>query len=153
MYNEWSLDVFYKGIDDPNLTSDMQKLEENVANYKKTVAALTFDDPARSLREIIDLKETTVVLVRKLAGYCSLRRSTNSSDSEVSGLMNKIQTLMASTAKENVMFEKYVGKIENLDDVLSSDQVLAQYKFYFSEVKASVSHNLSDEAEDRKSVV
>ena len=148
MYNEWSLDVFYKGIDDPNLTSDMQKLEENVANYKKAVAALTFDDPARSLREIIDLKETTVVLVRKLAGYCSLRRSTNSSDSEVSGLMNKIQTLMASTAKENVMFEKYVGKIENLDDVLSSDQVLAQYKFYFGEVKASVSHNLSDEAEE-----
>ena len=148
MYNEWSLDIFYKGIDDPNLSQDLEKLENNVKIYKNLIANLSFDCPAKTLREIIDLKESTTVLVRKLAGYCSLRRSTNSADSEVAGLLNKIQTLMASTAKENVMFEKYVGKIENLDEILSSDEILAQYKFYFSEVKASVSHNMSDEAED-----
>ena len=148
MYNEWSLEIFYKGIDDPALAEDIAALEKNVAIYKSLVAALNYDDPAKSLREIIDLKEATTVLVRKIAGYCSLRRSANSTDQEVSGIMTKIQSLMASTAKENVMFEKYVGKIENLDEVLSSDEILAQYKFYFSEVKASVSHNLSDEAED-----
>ena len=27
MYNEWSLDIFYKGMDDPALASDMAKLE------------------------------------------------------------------------------------------------------------------------------
>ena len=148
MYNEWSLEIFYKGIDDPALTDDIAALEKNVATYKSLIAALNYDDIAKSLREIIDLKEATTVLVRKIAGYCSLRRSANSTDQEVSGIMTKIQTLMASTAKENVMFEKYVGKIENLDEVLSSDEILAQYKFYFSEVKASVSHNMSDEAED-----
>ena len=148
MYNEWSLEIFYKGINDPALAEDMSALEKNVATYKALIAALNYDNTAKSLRKIIDLKESTTVLVRKLAGYCSLRRSTNSSDSEVAGLLNKIQTLMASTAKENVMFEKYVGKIENLDEVLASDEILAQYKFYFSEVKASVSHNMSDEAED-----
>ena len=148
MYNEWSLDVFYKGIDDPALATDMANLEENVAVFKKTVVSLTYDDPAKTLRGIIDMKEQSAVLVRKLAGYCSLRRSANSNDREVSVLMNKIQTLMASTAKENVMFEKYVGNIEDLDAVLSSDEVLAQYKFYFGEVKKSVSHNMSDDAED-----
>ena len=148
MYNEWSLDVFYKGIDDPALATDMANLEENVAVFKKTVASLTYDDPAKTLRGIIDMKEQSAVLVSKLAGYCFLRRSANSNDREVSVLMNKIQTLMASTAKENVMFEKYVGNIEDLDAVISSDEVLAQYKFYFGEVKKSVSHNMSDDAED-----
>ncbi len=148
MYNEWSLEIFYKGIDDPALSEDIAALEKNVATYKGIVAALNYDNTARSLREIIDLKESTAVLVRKIAGYCSLRRSANSTDKEVSGIMTKIQALMASTAKENVIFEKYVGKIENLDEVLSSDEILAQYKFYFSEVKASVAHNMSDEAED-----
>ncbi len=148
MYNEWSLDIFYKGIDDPALEADVKKLEENVALYKKTIAALTPDDPAKSLRGIIDIKETTTVLVRKIAGYCSLRRSANSKDAEVSALMTRIQMLLAGTAKENVAFEKYVGSIEDLDEVLDSDEVLSQYKFYFGEVKASVSHNLSDEAED-----
>ena len=148
MYNEWSLEVFYKGIDDPALASDLASIEENVAAYKKMIAELDVSEPAKTLRAIIDLKESTTVLVRKLAGYCSLRRSANSSDGEVSGLMTKIQMLMASTAKENVAFEKYVGNIAELDTVLESDEILKQYKFYFSEVKASVSHNLSDEAED-----
>ena len=148
MYNEWSLDIFYKGIDDPALEADVKKLEDNIALYKSTIASLTPDYPARSLRAIIDIKENTTVLVRKIAGYCSLRRSANSKDSEVSALMTRIQMLLAGTAKENVAFEKYVGAIEDLDAVLDSDEVLAQYKFYFSEVKASVSHNLSDEAED-----
>ena len=148
MYNEWSLDVFYKGIDDPALEADVKKLEDNVAFYKRAVASLSADNAARSLREIIDIKETTALLVRKIAGYCSLRRSANSSDSEVSALMTKIQMLMAGTAKENVAYEKYVGSIEDLDALLDSDEVLSQYKFYFGEVKASVAHNLSDEAED-----
>ena len=148
MYNEWSLDIFYKGIDDPALEADVKKLEDNIALYKSTIASLTPDYPARSLRAIIDIKENTTVLVRKIAGYCSLRRSANSKDSEVSALMTRIQMLLAGTAKENVAFEKYVGAIEDLDAVLNSDEVLAQYKFYFGEVKASVSHNLSDEAED-----
>ena len=99
MYNEWSLDVFYKGIDDPALEADVKKLEDNVAFYKRAVASLSADNAARSLREIIDIKETTALLVRKIAGYCSLRRSANSSDSEVSALMTKIQMLMAGTAK------------------------------------------------------
>ena len=148
MYNEWSLDIFYKGIDDPALEADVKKLEDNIALYKSTIASLTPDYPARSLRAIIDIKENTTVLVRKIAGYCSLRRSANSKDSEVSALMTRIQMMLAGTAKENVAFEKYVGSVEDLDAVLDSDEVLAQYKFYFGEVKASVSHNLSDEAED-----
>lgn len=148
MYDRWSLDIFYKGIDDPALTADMEKLEKTVAEYKKTVADLTLDCPACSLRKVIDQKETIAVLVRRLAGYFSLRRSANSADSEVSVPQTKIQALMAGTAKENVMFEKYVGKIENLDEVLESDEILSQYKFYFSEVKESVSHNMSDEAEE-----
>lgn len=148
MYNEWSLDIFYKGIDDPALTSDVKALEDKVALYKEAVSKLSADDPRGSLRGMIDLKEEITVLTRKIAGYCSLRRSTNSTDAEVSALMTRIQLLLASTAKENVAYEKFVGSIEDLDAVLSSDEVLAQYKFYFGEVKASVAHNLSDEAED-----
>ncbi len=148
MYNEWNLDIFYKGIDDPNFTGDIEKLEAAVADYKKLIASLSYDEPAKTLRAIIDLKETTMVLVRRLMGYMSLRRSTNTSDTEVSVPQTKLQMLLASNARENVLFEKYVGGIEDLNAVLESDEVLSQYKFYFNEIKESVSHNMSDEAED-----
>ena len=142
MYNEWSLDCFYKGIDDPALASDMEKLEVAVKTYKSIVPALSYDDTVKSLREVIDLKETITVLVRRLMGYFSLRRSTNSADTEVSVPQTKIQMLMASTARESVMFEKYVGGIEDIDAVISQDEVLKEYKFYFNEIKESVSSKL-----------
>ena len=148
MYNEWSLDIFYKGIDDPALIADMAKLEETVAACKQKVASLSYDNTARDLREMIDLKETMTLLVRRLAGYFSLRRSANSRDTEVSAYMTKIQMMMASLARENVMFEKFVGGIEDIDAVISGDEVLKEYKFYFGEIKDSVSHNMSDDAED-----
>ncbi len=148
MYNEWSLDVFYKGIDDPAFESDIKKLEESVASFKAYVASLSYDDPRKALRTVIELKENITVLARRLMGYMSLRRSVNSSDTEVSNPSTKLSMLLASTAKENVMFEKYVGGVEDLEAVLESDEILSQYKFYFSEIKESVSHNMSDEAEE-----
>ncbi len=148
MYNKWSLDIFYRGIDDPRLEADMQKLEQTVAKCKATVAALNYDDTAASLRGMIDIKETISLLVRRLSGYFSLRRSVNSSDGEVSAYQTKIQMMMASLARENVMFEKYVGGIEDIDSVIAKDDILSQYKFYFSEIQDAVAHNMSDDAED-----
>ena len=147
MYNNWSLDILYKGADDPALKTDFEKLETAVANYKAAVAALSLENPTETLRRVIDVKEEMGLLVRRIAGFFSLRRSTDASDSAGALYTTKIQSLMASNARENVLFNKFVGSVEDLDSVLEKDEVLAQYKFYFSEVKSSVSHTLSDEAE------
>ncbi len=148
MYNEWSLDIFYKGVDDPAFSSDIALLESKVGEYKAAIAALSYEDTAGTLRGIIDIKESITVLVRRLMGYMSLRRSTNSADTEVSLPQTKLSTLMASTAKENVRFEKYVGGIADIDSVIARDEVLSAYRFYFHEIQNEVSHNMSDEAED-----
>ncbi len=148
MYNEWSLDVFYKGVTDPAFAADMERLERAVEDYRACVAALSYDDTVKSLRRIIDLKESMTVLTRRLMGYMSLRSATNSADAEISLPKTKLGMLLASVAKEHVMFEKYVGGIRDMDAVLKEDSVLAEYKFYFDEIRESVSHNMSDEAED-----
>ena len=57
MYNEWSLDAFYKGIDDPVLEKDMARLEEVIGIYKQTVNDLTKDDPASSLHRVLEISE------------------------------------------------------------------------------------------------
>ncbi len=148
MYNEWSLDVLYRGTDDPKLSEDMKKLEALITEFKAKVGGLTYDDPIKSLREITVLDEELSVLIRRLASYFALRRSVNSRDTEASEYMTKIQALTSSTAKESAMFRKYVGGIENPDAILDSDKLLSEYKFHFSEIKESVKHNLSDEAEE-----
>ena len=148
MYNEWSLNALYKGADDPALSADMKKLEDTIGEYKLAVAELGKADVLSDLRRIIDIKEALTLLVRRIAGFFSLRRSANAADTEGAVYLTKIQALMASTAKEGVIFEKFVGGIENIDEVIAKDEVLSAYKFYFEEIRQSVSHNMSDEAEE-----
>ena len=147
MYNTWSLDVLYRGIDDPKLASDMERFEKLISLLSEAVAALDKENAAVSLRRVIDVKEELTVLVRRLAGYFSLRRSADSADAEGASYQTKISGMIASTTKDNVMFEKFAGSLENLDSIIESDEVLSQYKFYFKEIKNDISHMMSDEAE------
>ncbi|MBR5447526.1 MAG: M3 family oligoendopeptidase, partial [Clostridia bacterium] len=147
MYNTWSLDVLYRGIDDPKLAADMERFEEVIGLFSKAVAALDTNNAAETLRGVITVKEDLTVLVRSLAGYFSLRRSADSSDSEGASYQTKISTMIASTTKDNVIFEKFAGSLDDLDSIIESDEVLCQYKFYFEEIKNDMSHKMSDEAE------
>jgi pepF/M3 family oligoendopeptidase len=147
MYNNWSLDVLYRGIDDPNLASDMERFEKLIKSLGEAVAALDKNEAAKTLRGVIEVKEELTVLAHRLAGYFSLRRSANSGDAEGASYQTKIFSLIASTTKDNVIFEKFAGSLEDLDSVLESDELLSQYKFYFEEIKNDTSHKMSDEAE------
>ncbi|MBE6609068.1 MAG: M3 family oligoendopeptidase [Ruminococcaceae bacterium] len=148
MYNEWSLEKLYKSADDPQIEADMKKIEECVAEYKAAVAALDAENATATLRKAMDISETANLLLRKLAGFFSLRRSTNASDTAGATYMTKLHALMASNAKERVIFDKFVGSLPDLDAVIAKDEVLSEYKFHFEEIKQSVSHNMSDEAEE-----
>ncbi|MBR2986820.1 MAG: M3 family oligoendopeptidase [Clostridia bacterium] len=147
MYNEWSLDVLYKGIDSPALANDMKALERAIADYKAAVASLSYEDTAKTLRLVIDCSEAMGLLARRLFSFFSLRRSVNSADKEGAVYQTKLQMKMTETAKESVQFQKFVGGIEDLDGVIADDPVLSAYRFYFEEIKASVQHTMSDESE------
>lgn len=147
MYNNWSLDILYRGIDDENLAKDMTRFEDLIALFGKAVAELDKNDAAKTLRRVIEVKEELTVLVRRLAGYFGLRRATDSADSEGASYQTKISAMVASTTKDNVIFEKFAGELENLGEIIASDELLSQYEFYFEEIKNDISHKMSDEAE------
>lgn len=148
MYNEWSLNAFYMGTNDPTLEKDMKRLEEIVGEYKSAVASLTKEDALMCLHRTIAIEEEMAVLIRKLSGYFHLRRSTNSSDSEGAKYSTKIQNLVASKAKESVIFQKYIASLENIDEIIAKDEMLSAYKFRFAEIRKATTHKLSDDAEN-----
>lgn len=148
MYDRWSLCALYESAEDPKINEDLELLQKTVEEYKAAVASLGELELHKALRSVIDKKELMGLTVRRLAGFFSLRRSTDASDTVGAGYMTKIQALMASTARENAVFEKFVGNAEGLEEALEKDEVLKEYAFYFKEVKESAKHNLSDEAEE-----
>lgn len=148
MYNKWSLDVFYKGTEDPALAADMAKLEQAIADYNTAAEAMSADDVVGSLRRMIQLEEDVTKLISRIAGFFSLRRSANSADVEGAKFLTKIHALSASTTKASVAFRKFLGAIEDLDAVIEGDELLSDYSFYLHQEKNAFTHSMSDEAED-----
>ncbi len=148
MYNEWSLQDFYQGTDDPALEKDMARLETLIAEFKAAVASLSSADVRHSLRKTVEIEEETAVLARKLGSYFNLRRSAHSPDPEGARYSTRLQNMMASKTKESVTFRKFIGAIADIDAAIRGDDVLEAYKFHFEQIKSNVSHKLSDDAED-----
>ena len=147
MYQEWSLNVLYQGIGAPKLQADLQQLETVIAAYKQAVGALDAAQPAASLRAVVEVSEEMTLLTRRLMSYFSLRRSANSADAEGAAYMTRLQGLTTATAKETVVFQKFAGNLPDLEQIVESDDLLREYRFYFQEIQNAVSHKMGDEAE------
>ena len=147
MYNEWSLDAFYHGTNDPALNQDMEALSQTIYAYKAAAGNPPAESSREYLRRVVDLEEAMSVLIRKLSGYFHLRRSTDSTDAEGAKYMTKIRALATAKTKESVVFQKYVGSLENIDALIANDPVLSQYAFHFHRMQNAVSHKMTEEAE------
>ncbi|MBQ2988811.1 MAG: M3 family oligoendopeptidase [Clostridia bacterium] len=148
MYQEWSLQDFYSGTDDPALENDMARLEELIAQFKAAVAALSPANARESLKRTVAVEEEMSVLARKLGSYFNLRRSAHSPDPDGARYSTRLQNMMASKTKESVIFRKFIGALADPESVIAGDEMLEAYRFHFSQIQSNASHRLSDEAED-----
>lgn len=148
MKNEWSLDVLYKGYQDTAFQNDVNHLNELITSIKDYVGLLDQVKPAEALLELIRYLEEYKILFGRLYAYLSLRQSTNTTDSETVALLGKLEELNSTLSKENAMIHKYIGKIPNLDQIISENEKLKNYDFLLHEIIQKAKHTLSDEVEE-----
>ena len=148
MKNEWSLDVLYKGYQDTAFQNDVNHLNELITSIKDYVGLLDQVKPAEALLELIRYLEEYKILFGRLYAYLSLRQSTNTTDSETVALLGKLEELNSTLSKENAMIHKYIGKIPNLDQIISENEKLKNYDFLLHEIIQEAKHTLSDEVEE-----
>jgi pepF/M3 family oligoendopeptidase len=148
MNKEWSLEVLYKSYQDEAFTSDFKSLSELIKTIKEYVSKMSDKSPAETIPAIIAYLEEYTVLIGKLGSYISLRQSTNTTDSETTALLGKIEELDSTLSKELAMVKKYIAKIDNLDDLLQSIDKLKGYEYYFHQIIDESKYALSDDVEE-----
>ncbi len=148
MNKEWSLDSLYKSFQDENFTLDIQKLKDLIKDFKDYVNNLEKNNPEKEVKELIQFLEDITLTARKLGSYISLRQSTNTTDSETTALMQKLEELLSDISKEEAMVKKYIANVENLDQIIENDSKLKEYEFLFKEMKLEADHTLGDDVEE-----
>ena len=148
MNKEWSLDALYKSFQDENFESDFQKLKDLIKDFKNHVSTLGESNPQNEVKTLISFLENINLTARKLGSYIFLRQSTNTTDSETTALLQKLEELLSDISKEEAIVKKYVARVENLDEIIEKDDKLKEYDFLFKEMKIEAAHTLSDDVEE-----
>ena len=148
MNSEWSLDVLYKGYDDPQFAEDSAKLDEAIARTNRFADEIVSMPPRDALLAYIQYGEEDQLLIMKLFSYASLRSSANTKDTESSSVMGRFMGKLSSTAKAQTRIDKYIASIENLDELIESEPILKEYEYMLHNVRDAQKHRLSDECEE-----
>ena len=92
MYNVWSLDILYKGLEDKKYKEDKKKLNRLINEIKSFSESLAESkDEEKLLLAAIDYMEQLEVLRGFLYSYLSLRESVNTSDSKIVNELNILE--------------------------------------------------------------
>ncbi|MGB8455187.1 MAG: M3 family oligoendopeptidase [Anaerocolumna sp.] len=148
MNSEWSLDILYKGYQDDTFKKDFEKLNELIQTIKEYVSALNRHTKEIAVPTLISYLEKYSVLITKLSSYLLLRQSTNTTDSETTALLGKIEELGSKLSKEIAMIKKYLASVDNLEQIMEKDEKLMGYRFFLEENKKDAKYALSDEVEE-----
>ena len=138
----WNLDPIYKGFEDPAFESDMAALRQAVTEYNAFAASLADAAPLEGLKDGIAWEEKITDLVSKLAGYASLRQSTNTRDSEAGSRLGQIFQLLSATAAAQTMWKQWATALPNLMELVKGDENLADYTYLFENLIADSTHLL-----------
>ncbi len=148
MNEVWDLSPLYAGFDDPRYDEDFSALQEAVAEYRGVPAKMGEMEAGAFLHYALSLDEKINEIGSRLGSYTSLRSSTNTQDVDAVSNMARLQRLFSECSAASAAFQSYVGKLENLDELIAADPYLQDYAYLLRMTKADAKFTLDDKVEE-----
>ena len=145
----WDLSVFYAGLDDPKIETDIERLTGLVDEFQDAwrgqVAAMEAEDfvnAYQALEAIYDLRG-------RLDSYAFLNFSTDTGDTAYQAFVAKMQDLGAALSQKTVFFELEWNALDDARaQAILDDPALATYRYYL-EAERRYKPYLLSEAEEQ----
>lgn len=140
---EWDLSPLYKGFDDPAFAADVEALKAAAQKLNALIPELETIDPLEGLRRGTAALEEFALLVDRVPVYPRLRTATNTGDNEAVSWQGKLGAIICSAAGAQAAYKQWAGQLPDLEALVSSDEQLRDYGFYYSQLADSACHLLS----------
>ncbi len=147
MNSEWSLDVLYKGFDDPKFISDFEKVDELIANYDKLAQNAKNMDSKQVVLGYISANEEMDNLISDLFQFASLRSSANTKDAQAASYAGRLMNKLSATTSSDVILKRTIARIDNLDELIQSDPILKEYEYMLHCIREDDKHMLDEKSE------
>ena len=149
MYDEWSLDILYKGLDDEKYKKDRDKLISLIDDVKRFSEILDNEnDEEKILIKALDYMEQVELLSNYQGTYLILRQSVNTSDTEVVNELNILEKKISEISKPIAAIKKRIANISSIESYVDNNPKVKAYSYLIKNIKRDAQHLLSDEVEE-----
>ncbi|QNO13874.1 M3 family oligoendopeptidase [Alkalicella caledoniensis] len=149
MNMRWSLDSLYPGFESQEFANDFARLDDETTKIKQWTAEklVNNENATEKLEEIIVLNTQYRKLFSRLFAFSSLSSSTDARDETALGYLEKLQVKSTELKAAQVQFEKWLGGLEKLAEIIEGSEVLKEHKFYLEEIAQGNKYLLSEKEE------
>lgn len=146
MYNNWDLTPLYKGVDD-EFKQDLEKITTLASELKPIADSIGVTNDLDLIKNYLLHLESLTLLAGKMQEYLFLRRAVNTKDGEAVSYSGRISSVLSDCSGYTAITEKYIGRIENLQELIDKDSLLKEYEYLLTSMKKSAKYVLGGKEE------
>ena len=146
---KWNLDALYTSFDSKEFQDSLVLINDLVEELNLyTIKEFNNTKEAVSkIKTFIVKSEDLRSLLIKSFNFCSLTISTDAMNEDARKYQNQMQQLAAKTTLASTKFSKWIPTITNLDQLIDSDELLTEIKYYLNRIVEGSQYLLSDAEE------
>jgi pepF/M3 family oligoendopeptidase len=145
----WDLSPLYPGFDSPEFKKDQEDLKKFIEEQTNwAVAELENNvDSQKKIETILDSTEHIYSTLQKLSAYTQLSLSTDATNAVALSTLDKLQPLSLAATNYSKITASFIGKQENLSELIESSAKLKEFEFFLNETAQAATHLLGNEIE------
>ena len=146
MKTNWDLTVLYKDFDDPAFKADLSGLDASIAALTEAVAA-PCEDEAAKLTALVGQVEALSMTFERLMLMVELTLSVDAQNKPANAAMAPLMRSAMLMEQANNALGRYLSKLENLSELVHSNETLSARAFALLEMAENAKHQLPEALE------
>lgn len=149
MNMRWSLDELYSGFETEKFRVDIEKYKNAVYDFKAWAEKeLVNGDMAKEkieyyLNKVNELSD----LIDRLYNYSLLTVSVDAKNEAALKMIEKLELLNTELTEPSVSFQKWLDSLKDLDNIITSSELLQEHRFHLMEIVEQTKYLLSENEE------
>ena len=124
MNQRWSLDSLYKSFECKEFMEDVNKIDRITEKIKKWAYGnlSNYDNSKKKIEEYLNLKIEFNSVSDRLAAFAHLTSAVEAKNEKAQKITEELQRKITELTAVNVQFQKWLGKLENLKQILEESE-------------------------------
>ncbi len=142
----WSLNELYTSFESEDFKKDMVRCFEYIPDLIDWVKKefQNSDGPKEKIEAYIRKQQEFSSIYLKLISYAVLTSSVDAKNETALKVTDQLQSKASNLTEATVLFEKWLGTIDHIEEIIESSELLKEHQFYLENIMLNNKYLLSE---------